>query len=208
MNIPAETLQAFCFRDHYRLCKPFQRGEYTYATNGRIGLRLPTADVPPELELAEGVDTIEQLNWDRPDTEPIPLPSTEGEKSKPCKECEGNGYVKKCRECDGYGEEVCYACGHEDTCRACDGDGTFASHKENPDATPCEDCHGTGKIGIETAIPLAHGVHANDRYLRLIGAHLTDVLLYPIPGKMDSGSSHPIYFTFTEGDGILMPIIP
>jgi hypothetical protein len=71
---------------------------------------------------------------------------------------------------------------------------------------PAKTADGTGKIGLETAIPLAHGVHANDSYLRLIGAHLTDVLLYPIPGKMDSGSSHPIYFTFTEGDGILMPI--
>ena len=95
MKILLETLQQFCSTDESRsfLLKPWNRGEYCYATDGRIIVRV-----------ARRADCKE--NPDAPDAEAVmgdvstgefaPLPVEPPERwGKPCDVCDGSGFFKK-----------------------------------------------------------------------------------------------------------------
>ena len=50
--IALETLQPFCAKESWRaICLPWSLGEYTYATNGKVAVRVPEV---PQIAVADG----------------------------------------------------------------------------------------------------------------------------------------------------------
>lgn len=123
-------LKAFCGGDAFRpyLAQPFSRGENTYATNGRICLRLPRmADVPEQDKpKAEEIFAKAKMDCQYFELEAFKLPTREEEED--CRACEGRGTDHDCPECTCR----CGSCGgtglHQPTIAVGIGNGVF-SHK-------------------------------------------------------------------------------
>ena len=110
-------LTQFCERNGFRLwmAEPFGIGEYTYASNGVILVRVPRSDWPsadlPSEVLPASFHRILKWLYDSPAMAPIPaIPP--------------GPYYETCFMCGGSGE-VDYDCcgGHIDECEECDGEG-------------------------------------------------------------------------------------
>lgn len=114
-------LQPFCGRDEYRpyLHKPFSRGAYTYATDGRLLLRVARRDDVPENDRAPDCEAavfskLQCSEYAAPD---FALPDVKPERED-CILCEGRGFEHDCPSC-------------QCTCPECDG----AGHIEKPQST-------------------------------------------------------------------------
>ena len=135
-------LTPFVSKDESRfaICRPFSLEEWTYATDGRILIRVPRrVDVPEYEESPKSAASIIP-------TESRPLVSLPEfveydfealEREKDCGLCEGGGSV------------ACETCGHEEDCNNCNGKGIV-------NAAPKPD-----KVVID-------GVYFNQLYLTLI----------------------------------------
>ncbi len=114
-----EDLQRFCSDDDYRkdaVGVPWSEGDWTYATDGRLLLRVPRLpDVPENEKAPKNIDkNIFDLNpitgnWQKI---PSPLPAF------------GDG--EKCDECKGSGQHEC-RCGDQHDCGKCEGSGSLPS---------------------------------------------------------------------------------
>lgn len=110
-------LQKFCdtntYHEAYGITKPFSRGEWTYATNGHICVRIPRISaITHEASVSKSA---EKLFADAKARTAVwqPLPDFELKRSV-CNTCGGTGYTKgcgkdaelsfKCEDCDGSGE--------------------------------------------------------------------------------------------------------
>lgn len=103
-------LTQFCERNGFRLwmTEPFGIGEYTYASNGVILVRVPRSDWPsvdlPSEVLPASFPRILKWLYDSPAMAPIPaIPP--GPFYEKCLWCAGSGEVEydECEECDGEG---------------------------------------------------------------------------------------------------------
>lgn len=108
-------LQPFCIaeKDYRDLHKPLSHGEWTYATNSHIAVRVPRRSdvsdghkVGPKLEALFKVDSAN--NWRALRPVHIPAPMNSGE----CGECHGSGREHdcpnctcKCEGCNGTGKD-------------------------------------------------------------------------------------------------------
>ncbi len=104
-------LQQFCSDNRPALKKPFSLGGHTYATDGRIAVRMPRmadfpeADTPPKIE-----KVFSEYFKEMPmGTINVSLPKIEEQKEE-CRECVGSGYEHECPDC---------SC----ECGGCDGEG-------------------------------------------------------------------------------------
>lgn len=99
------NLQPFCVEpDSYRahtLGKPFSRGDFTYATNGQIIIRVPRRDEVPPSDVAP---TAEQLfagarsDGFRPLRSVVLPPPKRG--TVDCADCDGRGKEHDCPDCE------------------------------------------------------------------------------------------------------------
>lgn len=97
-------LQKFCGREHERayLQKPWSRGEWTYATNGKLMVRIPRRpDVPAADEQNPAAEKAEQLfvesnPWECSPAPKIKLPEPSDDE---CEECDGRGTAHDCPTC-------------------------------------------------------------------------------------------------------------
>lgn len=109
-------LQQFCGTDETRpyIMKPFSFGDFSYATNGHIMVRVPKmegVEAPSKKFNADKpLQGVEQASFVPPTFKLPPQPSEEDE----CTDCDGRGYEHDCPHC-------------ECTCRACDGTGNQAA---------------------------------------------------------------------------------
>jgi hypothetical protein len=188
---------------------PFSRGEYSYATNGHIGVRVPRRDDIPENESAPKAENAfskaEPLLRSIEGASPIPaLPPIE---TKRCHVCKGEGKVVKCDDCDGQGFVECNL-GHEHECEECGEQGVVsARHAEDASRhMPCEECDGTGRVpeadsgrGVYVVFPGEHTVQL--RYLNKL--QKLPGIRWKLTGRE---AADPIPFWFEGGDGILMPV--
>ena len=192
-------LQKFCSTDSIRINinKPFSKGEYTYATDGRIMVRVSKI---------EGIGEQEKSDKFKPvNPEPIfaavsasvyiSLPDIPELKYEKCVKCDGTGEVKVCPECDGYGvvyfntrynEYECY-------CESCGGMGSTTGSDET-----CSKCFGTGKI-YKREWSIVAGQAYDHRFL---------LLLKDLPNCViaETKDLKPGHFKFEGGDGLLMPM--
>jgi hypothetical protein len=115
-------LQQFCEKEgsgRPYLERPWSRGEYTYATNSHILVRVPRrADVPEDDAAPSKVESVVP-SFDRPFVSmpkvEIPLFTPADEE---CEDCGGSGFEHDCPNCD---------C----ECDACDGSGKVTTSDES-----------------------------------------------------------------------------
>lgn len=188
---------------------PFSRGDYSYATNGHIAVRVARRDDIAENEKAPKAENAfaraaTQLG-DRNGASSIAMLPTAPTKS--CMKCRGFGKIVNCLECEGKGYRECDL-GHEHDCEECDGDGVFSARHEMDASTGlrCERCGGTGTIpeidegrGVYIVFPGEHCVQF--RYLLLI-SELPGVR-WRLHGR---SKEDPIPFWFEGGEGLPMPV--
>lgn len=178
-------LQSFCDESRPRLDAPFTIGEYTYATDAYILVRLSKI---------EGITRTEGPNPEflyrdnqEPDGEWTDLPTLPDQPK--CQKCHGNPVeAKECPECHGEGEvDVSnrynvYTC----ECKTCGGSGETGG---------CDDC---GDTGLAKEPPI------------IVGSRLfkpwTIRKLATLPGIQIATSPKSVnWFRFDGGDGLVMP---
>lgn len=193
-----------------RLSTPWSLGEYSYATNGHIGVRVPRREDVPERPDAPDFPRI--LASVKPSLMQVPVPSFEAPPfKKPCPDCNGFGIMAPCANCDGKGEIECHSCGHENECEKCHGSGEAKLTSQeaadrlrgtNPPPHICECCGGERTVeDTSPMVRLTDCLFVAPRYL---------VLIRELPNaRIDlahDGTSSPMWFTFDGGDGVLMPM--
>lgn len=113
-------LQKFCGVDETRpyLMRPFSFGDFTYATNGHVMVRLPRISDVKEIEKSG--------TWDKPldchagadfrAADDFLLPALKPSEEEQCSVCDGRGYIHDCPDC-------------ECICSMCDGKGFEIAEK-------------------------------------------------------------------------------
>ncbi len=109
-------LKKFCSKDRFRdaITEPFSRGEWSYATNGHLLIRVPRRDDIAEIENSPQVERLwpkEAPNYRVPSTLILPPP-----KEEDCRTCNGRGTQHDCPDC-GCNCEDCGGTGHISTDR-------------------------------------------------------------------------------------------
>ena len=175
---------------------PFTRGEWVYATNGHIAVRVPRADgiEASEIDLFPRIEAIfKQNKWDTFVSLPSLPPADQ------CRTCNGSGIGYKCTECDGTGQ---FDHGrHTYDCDECDGTGQTDNGN---DEEPCQVCDGTGELRYQKI--QVGPWHYNRRYLAKI-IDLPELQFAQRPdGPTINGSDGIANFTFEGGEGLLMPM--
>lgn len=211
-----QTIQLFCCEDETKvnLCTPYSRGEYTFATNGHMQIRVPRLVEVPEREDAPIVVISESdpvgKNYLKEPAEWLPVPAVTVA-SEPCKQCGGTGSGVECPECkgDGYVElSTDFNDYDSPDCKTCNGTGQISAAGYErlkgrmlwlPESKPvtCDNCH-TGQVW-PMAGEIVGGVKINVRFLDLIGR---------LPGAQLGvfGELDVARFRFDGGDGLVMPM--
>lgn len=206
-------LKPFCDPHRPHLAEPFNRGEHTYATNGRILVRVAKLPEAVEVPAAPGLQQLDSLMPDMTELgEFIELPAIPPEESEPCSDCAARGYVLKdiqCPVCGGNGWFTCVVCKSDShRCERCNGDRCVPGPDEPSNRESCKPCSGVGRHIKQTTLPVGTQMF-DGRYLRLL-ATLPNVRLANstqedkhIKGGDPTGAAK---FTFDGGDGLLMPM--
>jgi hypothetical protein len=201
-------LLPFCSTDPSRpeLHNAFTRGDFTYATDGHILVRVPARPGIPDLDPDKppkfaGLIASLEPRWLDPDAKMAPLPECEiiRRDIKPCKACGGRGRVKTCGRCRGLGTIECGECGHENDCGNCRGNGALrVSDPADANAT-CDHCGGDGIAGSKPYVIARFAEQDfNASHIDLIRS-LPSVVFAFGDGK------GPAVFRFDGGAGALMP---
>lgn len=178
--MPEIDLTPFCSKDRHNLTRPWSLGDWTYAIDGFIGIRLPRrADVPENPDAPEAVVKVfapaDRIAF-RPLTATIPLLTPPA-----CRTCEGAGWGISCAECGGSGEHGCDCEYCDRRCKACDGDGIEPGPPDAPAKRrrACPTCTGTGR-GVDP-----RNVHFG-RGLTLRASQMA--LVQRLPGPVEIGA--------------------
>lgn len=199
-------LAKFCSFDRHRshLSAPFTIGDYTYASNGHIGIRVPRRDDVPEgdpktLSLAKTFADGDALEFrplpDVPIAPPLDLPR--------CQTCRSSGKIVDCELCGGTGEHKC-DCEHCDRgCDDCDGYGNAPAgfNAEPAEVRVCDDCDGFGRKHDERCVRLFGKTVLRLRYFN----HAQDVDGPREVGIADSAES-AVFFRMPECMIAIMPL--
>jgi hypothetical protein len=199
-------LQRFCADDHdlrAHLRQPFRRGEFVYATNGHVLLRVPVADgydaavndkAPTKLEEMFACIDAEPVAWrDMPPVHEV----------HKCARCGGTGKlcVEDCESCGGKGEFD--RDGYTYDCQACGTEGVIEVGEPAGKQLDCFDCNGRGhessqRQNINHDQPPPE-IGVNVGYLSWLAA---------LPGIVCAPQDHEkaVRFKFDGGHALLMPM--
>lgn len=170
-----------CGSRRFYLAKPWRVGDYVYATDARIAVRVDPACWDGDLA-GEG-------DGCQPKMEPIfagiagvkewaPLP-----KFPACEDCRGTGKAgRECESCAGTGSRWCKQCTDEHECQCCEGVGVLYD--------TCDFC------------PVPFGPKWVHRQLANKLKSLPNVEW----GSADDEPLTPVFFRFTGGAGAVSPI--
>lgn len=194
-------LLKFCHpSSRHNIDKPFSRGEWTYATDGKIIIRVPRVEGYDEDKGPKNVEQMfNQAEFMRAVTVWQPLPPFKLE-TKECDWCKGKGYVKPC---NAFGNpEIKCGNGEWKKCERHNDDCTIGCDSTDKGAVVCEECFGTGteKVNSGTVMNGAVGkTKVNAIYLDMI-KDLPNVQIAP----HDENSFFRV--KFDGGEGLLMPM--
>ena len=177
--------------------QPWSLGEFSYASDGRILVRVTRLDDVPENDKAPPVADYFKRDFALCVNPPPDLPFIVWDE---CSDCGGKGTIpanSPCKTCDGDGYRTCDL-GHDHDCDDCKGRGTVADPK-GP-AITCEECDGKGRWEKGVCLAPVDGFGLNSIYVRKIVTHLTGVRF----ASMDQ--DNPVPFIFDGGCGVLMPM--
>lgn len=189
-QITVELLNKFCANEEYRysLRDPFSQGEYSYATDGVLLLRVGRIEeVKPRDDAPQGL--VNTLPWDHEQINNwIDLPEYEISESEKCWSCKGTGKSSKCTKCGGEGEWH-----GEDVCGFCNGEGHMPSSEDG-----CESCYDTG---VDMRTPIHIGINKIamlylERIKELSGIKISDA----------NKINEPFRIKFDGGYGLIMPM--
>lgn len=216
-SVTSIDLQAFCTEDfrRYNCAKPFVQevadmGSARFATNGRICLRVPTAEIPqgePDAKLPPA----NNLDWpdlDKGGWNPWPSQYYLDAADSCCPQCDGYGVFPNKGEC-----EACYGIGEI----------SDADFWTSVPAAKCKECRGTGNagpvcthcqgkaIGVFPAVQCLGGGYVDAKLDRLMRRHLGGVewkigpkIRHHTTGK-ETGTP-VVQFRFDGGCGLLVPL--
>lgn len=160
----SRLLRNFCSESRRDLSEPFSIGEFTYATNSKIVIRVNRI---PEYDGNVGIGRVVDLFKDEviPDSLFVDLPKVDTEKTtKPCEDCDGEGEI------------------------------TFRSRSGHYYNVDCELCMGDGQIAIRKTLVIGTKIFDEDfirniNYLPNAKIATEAVSgLKPVPFKFDGGS--------------------
>lgn len=190
-------IKRFCSPDNVFISNPFSHGEYTYATDGNIAVRVPRLPDVAENPTAPGpsIKTLfRQVYENKYKAMPTSIPD---DKKEQCVVCKGSGKVIPCAECKGEGTVECDECGHEGDCKKCKGNGVTLGVGAQES---CEDCGGLGYSIKGTPVHLGNK-NISSIYLRQIAT-----LPNPAISPSTTGELEVMPFKFDGGEGIVMPM--
>ena len=209
------NLQRYCANDsdpRGYLWKPWRVGEWVYATNGHLAVRVPTADFPDAAENYKAPQRIAGLfahafdGLEAPDFSAMPeLP-----KLIKCLACKGTGRLHsiKCPDCDDDGEFVHGRNTYE--CKECvddpAGPGRLAcAHgAEGSKEQACEYCLGLGYQSLENGHTKIGDADYSAVYLHMLG-ELPDCRIRPGEPASTVIRPRPAALIFSGGQAILLP---
>jgi hypothetical protein len=192
-----EELQKFCDPDHPKICGPFSFGDFSYASNGHLLVKVPRLDDVPEWEaLNEKASKLfDSFDYSVVIPSLIDIPRFPQPKPEPCGVCNGTGKITRCPECEGKGEVEFeteyndYSC----ECETCHGHGSVIGEEQI-----CACCNGTGKKKEMKMIEVGCSGFSS-HYLTLLNK-LPGIKIAPTePEKMT-------YFKWDGGEGAIMPM--
>jgi hypothetical protein len=187
---------------------PFKVGDFIYASNGHMGVRVPAAGWPEEVREPAGehetkVAAIVVGVFAKHAEASHPAVALPELRTQRCRACKGAGFTwgSKCDSCDGEGSFQRH--GYDYECKACDGDGYDECEKDHPGAEkqPCRACFSTGLAhlpGEEHSLVGSSAVRT--AYLAAV-ARLPGVTVHPNPDDPHI----PVLARFDGGIGLLMP---
>jgi hypothetical protein len=195
-----ETLCKFADPTNPKICGPFSFGEYSYATNGHILVRVARMDDVPEWEAINGGAAKMFAGLDVAALGPLLVDIPDFEQLAPdrCYTCKGSGKVSECPECGGEGEVTVgndfnyYEC----ECLTCNGNG----HVSGGDSV-CQSCYGSGTKQVVKRVPMGEAGFST-KYLNMMRDLLPGARIAPTKAE---GAN---YFMFNGGDGLIMPMRP
>jgi hypothetical protein len=198
-------LSRFCDSDaSTSLGKPFAEGQYTYALDGRIVVRVDRNAFPSEENpKAPKICNAPFLKFDHATLSGFePLPPIDPAKLRPCGLCLGKLQVVTCAQCEGAGEDT-----EGDECPTCKGAGAIPAAPTTPPSQSrrCPWCEGTGQEAVEWME--INTLLVSTKYLRKI-ASLPDAKIRCFAEKQEMFFLPPIPFTFDGGVGYVMPMRP
>lgn len=183
----------------YNIDKPFSRGEWTYATDGVIIIRVPRVAGYDEDNGPKNLEEMFSEASGRDVTLWQQLPAFELKYSH-CAWCDGKGMTVSCPEVGnpngkcGFGEHI--------KCRKYNDDCQRPCKPGTEGAKPCEWCGGKGEVALNDG-PIVNGsissVKLNAIYLDKI-KDLPGVQIAPHDFKL------PFLIKFDGGEGLLMPM--
>lgn len=210
------TLKLFCctHAEKEALAEPYSSGDYTFATNGHVQIRVPRLPDVSESEIAPKIEITTKdsvgMHYLKEPAEWVNVPAVTVV-SEVCKHCGGTGKAVQCPECEGDGWvefETDWNQYDDQECKSCRGTGQITeslyeilkSYKvympERIDEN-CDHCN-HGVIGPMVG-EVINGVKINVRFLDMIGK---------LPGAQLGlfGELDVVRFRFDGGDGLVMPM--
>jgi len=195
-------LMLFCDPDVTSMSTPWSEGDYTYATDRKIIVRVLRR--PNVLERADamkitGSKTEDSLNGVHNIRSWFAVPAVEND-LVPCKACGGSGRPDVCPECHGDGTVSLSNRfnEYEHECKTCEGAGKFTG-KEDPNKVPlCGKCDDDGKVLSGKTIDIGCARFSVNLLSRICG--LPNVKI-AVPGEDVAAK-----FAFDGGDGLIMPM--
>lgn len=201
MGIDEGLLRSFCATHDVRfyLQEPLSIGEWIYATDGYVLVRVPNDGRPQSTEHPAHIDFSKPLLTPCEHYAPLVLPPAP--ELPPCEACDGTGEVGTCVECDGDGYRECDM-GHEHDCPDCKGTGEIKGADEI-----CGVCYGSK---VRRSLLTSEDY---DRVATRIGAAQFNFFLLDriarLPGLEMGVPSAPherCPFRFDGGIGAIMPL--
>ena len=186
-------IRGFCAKTINRptLMEPFTNGKFTYATDGRVIVRVPWIGAVPERDSAP--DPCTQLTWTHDEVDSwLPLPTLDDSMEAKCSTCCGLGKTTTCNECHGDGVVGFFNDFHdyECECQSCNGDGVSAGGVD-----VCSSCGGAKYDAI--SVPIGAALMGSTYWRQLHSLPNAMIEATPIPRGM-------IRFKFDGGCGLLM----
>jgi hypothetical protein len=181
------NLKSFCLAGHHITSEPWSCGEYSFASDGEVLVRVPR------------IDGFEEFNrnpdWILP-TFKLPISSpeasipeellamrkcegcTDGRKPIPCEECEGKGQVYAHTDHNRYDVE----------CMSCEGG------KVIPESMVCDRCEGTGKVRCNSNVKIGELFYSATSLAKIVS----------LPSlRFFQGNERAARFEFDGGDGLI-----
>lgn len=193
-------------RDHLR--KPWKHGEWVYATNGHVCVRVPASSMPDvgECDKAPPAQNMFLKYMEQRQCEFLPMPPLQ--KVAKCRACNGIGTVlaTKCPACaDGtfyhYGDTYdCMHCADSDA-----GPGWVEFERESATKRPCAQCDGLGASMRQNGNVALGEASYSLVYLHWLAAFPQLRVCPGSSAKLPGAEQVPAAFLFDGGQALLMP---